>query len=158
MKFNNWNSSSSLVINMIFETADLGLRVKAWTSLNSKLNAPDFFYIWQSEQIEHGNYEYINCNWLPWPKTEMWSNFYEISHLEQIKHANYIYIEYTWNWFSWPKIMNSGKFSPKIKICAMFTNFDTQNLLNILIFISNFEFKTWPKILDLGRFGPTFQI
>ena len=62
MKFSNWNSSSSLVINMIFETADLGLRVKAWTSLNSKLNAPDFFYIWQSEQIEHGNYEYINCN------------------------------------------------------------------------------------------------
>ena len=47
---------------MIFETADLGSKLKAWAHLSSKLNAPDFFEIWQSEQIEHANYEYINCN------------------------------------------------------------------------------------------------
>ena len=64
MKF----SASLLIINMIFETADLGSKLKAWAHLISKLNAPDFFEIWQSEQIEHANYEYINCNWWPWPK------------------------------------------------------------------------------------------
>ena len=58
MKF----SASLLIINMIFETADLGSKLKAWAHLISKLNAPDFFEIWQSEQIEHANYEYINCN------------------------------------------------------------------------------------------------
>ena len=58
MKF----SASLLIINMIFETADLAPKLKAWANLNSKLNAPDFFEIWQSEQIEHANYEYINCN------------------------------------------------------------------------------------------------
>ena len=62
MKFSAHSSSSSLIINMIFETADLGSKLKAWAHLISKLNAPDFFEIWQSEQIEHANYEYINCN------------------------------------------------------------------------------------------------
>ena len=59
------------------------------------------------------------------PKTEMCFNFYEIWHLEQIEHANYEYS--TWNWWSWPKIIDSGKFGPKIEMCAMFTNFDNQN-------------------------------
>ena len=62
MKFSTHSSSSSLIINMIFQNADLGPKLKAWANLNSKLNAPDFFEIWQSEQIEHANYEYINCN------------------------------------------------------------------------------------------------
>ena len=38
MKF----SASLLIINMIFETADLGSKLKAWAHLISKLNAPDF--------------------------------------------------------------------------------------------------------------------
>ena len=68
------------------------------------------------------------------PKTEMCFNFYEIWHLEQIEHSDYEYI--TWSWLSWPKIIDSGKFGPKIEMFAMFMNFDTQNLLNILIFVS----------------------
>ena len=52
-------------------------------------------------------------------------NFYEIWHLEQIEHLNYEYS--TWNWLSWPKIKDSGKFGPKIEMSTMFTNFDTQN-------------------------------
>ena len=47
MKFSTQSSSSSLIINMIFEIADLGPKLKAWADLDSKLNVPDFFKIWQ---------------------------------------------------------------------------------------------------------------
>ena len=50
------------------------------------------------------------------PKTEMCSNFYEIWHLEQIEHANYEHS--TWNWWSWPKIINLGEFDPNHEICS----------------------------------------
>ena len=52
-------------------------------------------------------------------------NFYEIWHLEQVEHPNYDYSN--WNWLYWPKIIDSGKFGPKIEMCPMFTNSDTQN-------------------------------
>ena len=58
MKFSAHSSSSLLIINMMFEIADLGPKLKA---SDSKLNASDVA-IWQSEQIEHVNYQYINCN------------------------------------------------------------------------------------------------
>ena len=32
--------------------------------------------------------------------------------------------------------MDSGKYALKIAMCAMFTNFDTRDYLNMLIFIS----------------------
>ena len=35
-----------------------------------------------------------------------------------IKHANYEYR--TWNWLSWPKIVDSGKFGPNTEICSNF--------------------------------------
>ena len=35
---------------------------------------------------------------------EMCSNFYEIGYLVQMEHANYEYG--TWNWWSWPKIID----------------------------------------------------
>ena len=41
-------------------------------------------------------------------RTEMCSNFYEIWYLEQIEHADYEYC--TWNWWSWPKTIDLGKF------------------------------------------------
>ena len=52
------------------------------------------------------------------PKTEMYSNFYEIWHLEQIEHGGYEYS--TWNWLSWPKIIDLSKFGPKTEICSEF--------------------------------------
>ena len=57
MKFSTQSSSSLLIINM-FEIADISPKLKA---SDSKLNASDVA-IWQSEQIEHVNYQYINCN------------------------------------------------------------------------------------------------
>ena len=54
------------------------------------------------------------------PKTEMCFNFYIIWHFIQIKHANYEYS--TWNWWSWPKIIDSGKSGSKIETSAMFMN------------------------------------
>ena len=51
-------------------------------------------------------------------KTEMCSNFYEICHLEQIEHVHYEYS--TWNWWSWPKTIDSGKFGPSTEICSNF--------------------------------------
>ena len=63
MKFSTQSSSSLLIINMMFRIADLGPKLKASDpkDLDSKLNASDVA-IWQSEQIEHVNYQYINCN------------------------------------------------------------------------------------------------
>ena len=52
------------------------------------------------------------------PKIAMCSNFYEIWHLVQIEHANYEYG--TWNWWSRPKIIGSGKFCHNTKICSDF--------------------------------------
>ena len=52
------------------------------------------------------------------PKNEMYFHFYEIWHLEQIEYADYEYS--TWNWWSWPKIIDSGKFRPNTEICSNF--------------------------------------
>ena len=51
-------------------------------------------------------------------KIVMRSNFYEIWHLVQIEHANYEYV--TWNWWPWPKIIDSGKFRHNTEICSDF--------------------------------------
>ena len=48
----------------------------------------------------------------------MCSNFYGIWHLVQIEHTDYEYS--TWNWWSWPKIIDSGKFGPNTEICYDF--------------------------------------
>ena len=45
-------------------------------------------------------------------------NFYEIWHLEQIERADYKCS--TWNWLSWSKIIDSGKFGPNTEICSNF--------------------------------------
>ena len=47
-------------------------------------------------------------------KIAMCSNFYEIWNLVQIEHVNYEYG--TWNWWSWTKIVDSGKFYPNTEI------------------------------------------
>ena len=49
-------------------------------------------------------------------KIAMCSKIYEIWCLVQIKHANYKYG--TWNWWSWPKIIDWGKFCPSTEICS----------------------------------------
>ena len=44
MKFGNQSRSSSLIINMIFEIADLNPKLKAWADLVSKSqNVPEFY-------------------------------------------------------------------------------------------------------------------
>ena len=55
MKFGTHSRSSSLIISMIFEIADLDLKLNTWTDLVS-------CEIWHTEQIEYANYEYINWN------------------------------------------------------------------------------------------------
>ena len=87
MKLGNQSRWSSLIINMIFEIADLDPKLKTWSR---NCNVPDFYKIWPSEQIEHSNYECINWYWWYWrkiidsgkfgPKTEMCSSFHEIWH------------------------------------------------------------------------------
>ena len=62
-KFGNQSRSSSLIINMIFEIADLGPKLKTWTDLVSKLQCARFLLnLTHSEQIEHANYYYVNWN------------------------------------------------------------------------------------------------
>ena len=48
-------------------------------------------------------------------KTEMCSSFYETWYLEQIGHGDYELIM-NWNWWSWPKIVDSDKYGPNIEI------------------------------------------
>ena len=45
-------------------------------------------------------------------------NFFKIWQLVQIEYANYEYG--TWNWWSWPKIIDLGKFWPNMEICSDF--------------------------------------
>ena len=69
-------------------------------------------------------------------KIAMCSNFYEIWHLLQIEHANYEYC--TWNWWSWPKIIDSGKFCPNTQIWFDFYEiWDSQQLEH-----ANYEYNT----------------
>ena len=51
-------------------------------------------------------------------KIAMCSNIYEIWHLVEIEHANYEYG--TWNWRSWPKIIDSDKVCPSTEIGSNF--------------------------------------
>ena len=46
------------------------------------------------------------------------SNFYEIWQLVQIEYVDYEYS--TWNWLSWPKIIDSGKCGPNTEIYSDF--------------------------------------
>ena len=58
-------------------------------------------------------------------KLKTWSqncnvpNFYEIWHPEQTEHANYECS--TLNWWSWPKIIDLGKFGLNTEICSDFS-------------------------------------
>ena len=55
---------------------------------------------------------------------EIWSQNWNVLQflwnlaLEQMEHANYEYS--TWNWWSWPKIIDSGKFGPTIEMRSNF--------------------------------------
>ena len=48
-----------------------------------------------------------------------------------MEHADYEYS--TWNWWSWPKIIDSGKFVSNTEICSDFMKFGTHNKSNMLI-------------------------
>ena len=62
MKFGSQSKSSSLIIIMIFDIADLDPKLNSWEDLALNCNVLDFYEIWHSEQIEHANHEYINQN------------------------------------------------------------------------------------------------
>ena len=79
------------------------------------------YEIWHSEQVKFVNLKIRDLD----PKLgrlglriAMRSNFYEIWNLVQIEHANYEYG--TWKWWSWPKIICSGKFCRNTEICSDF--------------------------------------
>ena len=64
-----------------------------------------------------------NCG--SWPEIgQIWSqncNMFQLFqnlHLVQIEHANYKYG--TWNWWSWPKVIDSDKFCSNTEICSDF--------------------------------------
>ena len=61
MKFGTQSRSSPLIINMIFEIADLDPEILRQIC-SQNCNVPDFYETWHSEQIKHGNYEYNTWN------------------------------------------------------------------------------------------------
>ena len=64
-------------------------------------------------------------------KIAMCSSFYKIWHLVRIEHGNYEYG--TWNWLSWPKIIDLGKFVLTHTFAPIFMKFGTNNKWNMLI-------------------------
>ena len=88
------------------------------------------------------NMIFENCG--SWPgigqiclKIAMCSNVYEIWYLVQIEHANYEYG--TWNWWSWPKIIDSGKLCPNTEICSHFYEiWDSQRMEH-----ANYEYREY---------------
>ena len=64
-------------------------------------------------------------------KIAICSNIYEIWHLVEIELANYEYD--TWNWRSWPKIIDSDKFVPALKLAPTFMKCCTHSKWNMLI-------------------------
>ena len=58
MKFGNQSRSGLLIINVMFEIADLDPKLKLGQIWSQNSNAPNFYEILHSEQIEHANLEY----------------------------------------------------------------------------------------------------
>ena len=61
MNFGTESRSSSLIIKMIFEIAEL-TRNCTWAVWSENFNVPDFYETWHSERTEHARYEQINWN------------------------------------------------------------------------------------------------
>ena len=57
--------------------------------------------------------------------------FFEILHLQQFEHVDYEYS--TWNWWPWPKIIDSGKFGPNTDICSNFHKIRHDYRLRIIV-------------------------
>ena len=53
-----------------------------------------------------------------WKAYVTWQEHTVSWYLEQIEHTNYQYS--AWNWWSWPKIIDSGKFCPNTESCCDF--------------------------------------
>ena len=51
MKFGNQSRSSSLIINMIFQIADLGPKIKTWANLVPKLKYARIFMKFRTQDI-----------------------------------------------------------------------------------------------------------
>ena len=78
MKFDNQIRSSLLIINMIFEIADLDPKLKTWANLVPKLKFSQIFMKFDT----HSKSNVLNIDILVTkfdPKTEMCSNFYQVS-------------------------------------------------------------------------------
>ena len=60
MKCDTQSRSSSLIINMIFEIADLDPKLigQIWSQ-----NCDVLQFLWHLVQIKHANYEYSTWNW-----------------------------------------------------------------------------------------------
>ena len=127
MKFGNQSRSSSLIINMIFKIVDLDPKSKTWPDLVSKLQCARFLWNLALNKLSKLIIDIlIRIDDLDpvLQICEIWSqnwNFFQILWnlaLEQMEHAYYEYS--TWNWLSWPKIIDSGKFGWKGEMCSNF--------------------------------------
>ena len=77
-------------------------------------------------------------------KIAMCSNIYEIWHLVENEHANHEYG--SWNWWPWPKIIDSSKFWTSTEICSNFYEiFHSQQMEH-----ANYEYNT-PYRLESSR-------
>ena len=77
------------------------------------------------------------------PKTEMYSNFYEIWHLEseQIKHGGYKYNQYLLRIdYLDPRLQIQANLFPTLKFAPIFMKFRTQNKSNMLIMNITMEY------------------
>ena len=127
MKFGNRSRSNSFIINMIFEIVDLDSKLKTWADLVSKpmcrifnkfgtQNKSNMLIINILIGIDDLDPKLQICE-ISFKNWNVLQFLWNVA-LEQMENANYEYN--TWNWWSWPKIIHSAKFGPKIEMCSSF--------------------------------------
>ena len=95
MKFGTQSRSSSLILNMIFESCGFSPEIKNVGRFGLKIAMCSCFY--EILQIKHASYDLelmiLTQNYRfreIGPNTEICSNLYEIWHSQQMEHANWL--------------------------------------------------------------------
>ena len=58
MKFGTQNKSNMLIVNILIGLDDLDLKLQICQIWSQNWNFLQFYEMWQSQQIEHANFEY----------------------------------------------------------------------------------------------------
>ena len=133
MKFGTPNSSSLLIIKMIFEIADLDSLGRFGLKIAMCLIFIKFGNQNKSNMLIMNIL--LGIDYLHWKLEicKIWSqNRNVLQFLWNLALADYEYS--TWNWLSWPMIIDWSKFGPNTEICSNFYKIWHSNMpMNIIL-------------------------